>query len=282
MTEPFWKSGRVTIGSVLMTIFAVALAVCCIFPFLFMISSSFKPLGQVFEYPFRLIPSHPILDNYKELFAGDHLFLRWYVNTLTMAGLTLVLKTVIVCLTAYAFAKLDFKGKNLIFLIFLSSLMIPGDVTLVQRYVVYKHLHLTNTMLALILPASVDMYFVFMMRQFFMGIPHALTESAIIDGCSHLMIFRKIMLPLAKPAILTMVLFSFVWQWNDYTNPYIFITDTSRQMLSVGLTMFQISQVSNYAVQMAGATLALLPIIFLYLLSQKYFIEGIATSGIKG
>lgn len=282
MIERHRAKRKETWRSIVITALTAVLALCCIFPFLFMISSSFKPLGQMFEYPFRLIPSRPILGNYEQLFLNGQLFPRWYVNTLVMACLTLVIKTAVICLTAYAFAKLEFKGKNVIFLVFLSSLMVPGDVTLVQRYIVYKHLHLTNTMWALILPASVDMYFVFMMRQFFMGIPQALTESAIIDGCSHLKIFQKIMIPLAKPAILTMVLFSFVWQWNDYTNPYIFITDTSRQMLSVGLTMFQISQVNNYAVQMAGATLALLPIILIYLFLQKYFIEGIATSGMKG
>jgi multiple sugar transport system permease protein len=268
--------------SVLLTVLAVFMACCCIFPFLFMLSSSFKPQGQVFEYPIRLIPQHPILSNYRTLFSRDQMFGQWYANTILMTLLTLLIKTFIICITAYAFAKLNFKGKNFIFIIFLSALMIPGDVTLVQRYVVYKHLHLTNTMWALILPASFDMYFVFMMRQFFMGIPNALTEVAIIDGCSHFKIFYKIMLPLAKPAILTMILFSFVWQWNDYTNPYIFITDTSKQMLTVGLTMFQISQVNNYAVQMAGATLALLPIIVAYLFLQKYFVEGIATSGMKG
>lgn len=282
MTEDAKARRKNKIPSVLLTVLAVSLALCCIFPFLFMVSSSFKPQGQVFEYPIRLIPARPILENYRELFSEDQPFVRWYGNTILMAALTLLIKTFIVCITAYAFAKLEFKGKNIIFLIFLSSMMIPGDVTLVQRYVVYKQLRLTNTMWSLILPASFDMYFVFMIRQFFMGIPHSLTEVAIIDGCSHFKIFYKIMIPLAKPAILTMVLFSFVWQWNDYTDPYIFITDTSRQMLTVGLTMFQISQVTNYAVQMAGATLALLPIIVIYLFLQKYFIEGIATSGIKG
>lgn len=210
------------------------------------------------------------------------MFLQWYGNTIIMTVLTLVIKTFIVCITAYAFAKLNFKGKNVIFIIFLSSMMMPGDVTMVQRYIIYKQIHLINTMWTLILPASFDMYFVFMMRQFFMDIPNSLSEVAIMDGCSHFKIFYKIMIPLAKPAILTMLLFSFVWQWNDYTDPFIFITDISKQMLPVGLSTFQVLKVTNYAAQMAGATLALLPIIVVYLFMQKYFVEGIATSGIKG
>ena len=275
-------NSRKSILKIGLSIFSIIIALLNIFPFIFMLSSSFKPLGKVFEYPIKLIPDTIILDNYINLFSPDQMFTRWYANSIVMVILTMITKTTIVCITSYAFAKLKFKGKNVIFIIFLSALMIPGDVTLVQRYVIYKNLSITDSLWALVLPATFDMYFVFMMRQFFMGIPNDLTEVAIIDGCSHFKIFYKIMIPLAKPAIMTMILFTFVWSWNDYTNAFIFITDTKKQMLTVGLSMFSVMRVDNYAIQMAGASLALIPVIFLFIFTQKQFVEGIATTGIKG
>ena len=262
--------------------FAIIIALINIYPFIFMLSSSFKPLGQVFEYPIRIIPKSFIFTNYAVLFDPKQMYMTWYSNTLVMEILTILIKTTTVSITSYAFARLNFKGKNTIFIIFLSALMIPGDVTLVQRYIIYKYLSITDTVWVLVLPAAFDMYFVFLMRQFFMGIPKELTEVAIIDGCSHFKIFYKIMLPLAKPAVLTMILFTFVWAWNDYTNPFIFITDMKKQMLTVGLSMFTILKIDNYAVQMAGASLALIPVILLFFFAQNHFIEGISTTGIKG
>jgi multiple sugar transport system permease protein len=135
---------------------------------------------------------------------------------------------------------------------------------------------------ALVLPAAFDVYFVFLLRQFFITIPRELTEAAIIDGCGHFKVFYRVILPLAKPAIITMILFTFVWTWNDFTNPFIFITDIEKQMLTVGIAMFQEMRFQNYAMQMAASSLALIPVILLFMFSQKYFIKGIATSGIKG
>jgi multiple sugar transport system permease protein len=137
-------------------------------------------------------------------------------------------------------------------------------------------------MWSLVLPNAFDIFFVFMMRQFFVSIPFELTEAAIIDGCSHFKVLYRVILPNAKPAFLTMVIFTFIWGWNDYMGPYIFITNTKRQMLSVGIQMFQTGYAENYGLQMAAASLAMVPVILLFLSAQKFFIEGVATSGIKG
>jgi len=195
---------------------------------------------------------------------------------------TISLKVFVTGITAYAFARLRFRGRDKLFLFLMAALMIPSEVTLIPRYVVYKYIHITDTMWSMILPYTFEVFLVFLVRQFYMAIPFELSEAAIIDGCNHLKIFYKIILPLSKPAMITMVLFTFVWSWNDYTNPFIFITNPDKQMLSVGIQYFQMMEGANYALQMAAATIILLPVIVIFLMAQKYFIEGIAMSGIKG
>lgn len=271
-----------TLRKLLLTVVAGGFGLMNLFPFIFMLSSSFKVLGKVFEYPFRLIPDPFVTEHYRGLFDDRYNFVLWYQNTAVMVVLTLLLKCAVVAITAYAFARLEFQGRDKIFLLFLAALMLPGDATIIQRYVLYKMLHLTDSMWALILPAAFDVYFVFLLRQFFMSIPRELSEAGIIDGCGHIRVFYKIILPLAKPAMITMILFSFVWAWNDFTNPFIFITNVNKQMLTVGISMFQEVKSQNYPLQMAASALALIPVLILFLFSQQYFIKGIATSGIKG
>ena len=137
-------------------------------------------------------------------------------------------------------------------------------------------------MWSLILPAAVDVYFVFLLRQAFIAVPNALSEAARIDGCGHFRIYRQIVLPLCGPQVSTMLLFSFVWSWNDYQGPYLYISDINKQMISVGIKLFASGQVQDYGAQMAGATLVLVPVIIAFLLCQKYFVEGITSGAVKG
>jgi multiple sugar transport system permease protein len=275
-------SNRKTIPGNIMSIILLLIGLFSMMPFVFMLSTSFKPLSQVFEYPVHLIPRIFTFDNYIQVFSSDYMFVRWYTNTIIMEIVMIVFKIVITGITAYAFARLKFRWRDKIFLILLASMMVPGEVTLLPRYIVYKFLGITDTMWAMILPYTFEVFLVFLVRQFFMTIPFELTESAIIDGCNHLQVFYRIIAPLAKPAIVTMLLFTFVWSWNDFTTPFIFITDPKHQMLTVGIQYFQINEVADYAMQMAGASLILIPVIIIFLFAQKSFIEGIATSGIKG
>lgn len=266
----------------IMTLLMIAFGLTNIFPFIFTLSASFKPLNEIFTYPIQLIPETFIWTNYTSLFSEEFDFVRWYLNTIMRVSMTIGFKFMVVSLTAYAFAKMEFKFKNVIFLIFLSSMMIPQEAMIIPKYIIFKNIGITNTVWSLVLPNMFDVFFVFMLRQFFLSIPKDLSEAGIIDGCGHFKIFTNIVMPLAKPALITMVLFTFIWGWNDYMNPYIFITDTNKQMLSVGIKLFQIGFSTDYGLQMAAAMLVLLPVLILFLFTQKYFVEGVATSGMKG
>ena len=265
------------------TIILILIGIICIYPFLFMVSSSFKISGDVLTKPLQLIPEKIILSNYTDLFGDPYYdFGRWYVNTVVMTVLTIAIKLFVVSITAYAFSKINFKGRDLIFLVLLSSLMIPSDIMLIPRYIIFRQNHILDTMWSLILPATFDIYFVFMMRQAFIGIPNEISEAARIDGCNHFTIYSRIILPLAKPSLVTMVLFTFVWSWNDYMGPYIFISSLEKQMLSVGIKLFTEGTVTDPALQMSAASIVLIPVLVLFFFSQKYFVEGVNSSAVKG
>ena len=265
------------------TIILAAIGLVCIYPFLFMLSSSFKISGDVLSKPMQLIPDPIIFTNFSDLFGDPYYdFGQWYINTIVMTGLTILIKVFVVTITAYAFAKINFKGRDAIFLVLLTSLMIPSDIMLIPRYIIFKQLHILDTMWSLVLPATFDIYFVFMIRQSFIGIPDSISEAAKIDGCKHFQIYYRIILPLAKPAVVTMVLFTFVWSWNDYMGSYIFISSLDKQMLSVGIKLFTEGTVTDPALQMAAATLVLVPVLVLFLFSQKYFVEGATSGAVKG
>lgn len=266
-----------------LTIIMIIIGLGCIFPFIFMVSSTFKISGDVLKVPFKIIPEHFTWGNLTGLFDNEYYdFTRWYANTIIMTGTTLLIKIFFISYTAYGFAKIRFKGRDTIFMILLAALMIPSDIMILPRYIIFKNINILNTMWSLILPACVDVYFVFLLRQSFVSLPESLSEAAKIDGCGHFRIFFRIVFPLAKPAIATMILFSFVWSWNDYMGPYLYINDLEKQMLSVGIKLFSSGQVVDYGLQMAGATVVLVPILILFFFCQRYFVEGVASSGVKG
>lgn len=272
-----------TIVKVILTAITLIMGLCCIYPFIFMISSSFKPSGDVLSTPLQIIPKNFTLTNFETLFHNEFYdFFKWFGNTVVMTGLTLILKFFIITITAYGFAKIKFPGRDAIFLVLLAGLMIPSDIMIMPRYIIFKQLHILNTMWALILPAAVDVYFVFLLRQAFVAVPDALSEAARIDGCNHFTIYRRIILPLCMPQVSTMLLFSFVWSWNDYMGPYLYISDINKQMISVGIKLFASGLSQDYGAQMAGATLVLVPVIIAFFLCQKYFVEGITAGAVKG
>ena len=214
---------------IVITAVMVILGLICIYPFIFMLSSSFKPSGDVLSTPLQIIPSNFTMMNFETLFNNEFYdFFQWFGNTVVMTGLTLILKFFVITITAYGFAKMKFPGRDAIFLVLLAGLMIPSDIMIMPRYIIFKNLGILNTMWSLILPAAVDVYFVFLLRQAFVAVPEALSEAARIDGCSHFTIYRRIILPLCMPQVSTMLLFSFVWSWNDYMGPYLYIDDLGR------------------------------------------------------
>lgn len=248
---------------ILMTVFMAAFGIACIFPFIFMISSSFKISADVMKFPLHLIPERFTMDNFVGLFTnGMYNFQKWYVNTVVMTALCIIIKIFFVSFTAYGFSKIDFKGRDAIFLILLSAMMIPSDI--------------------MILPSCVDVYFVFLLRQSFIAIPESISEAAKIDGCNHLRIYWQVIFPLAKPSIATMALFSFTWAWNDYMGPYLYISTMDKQMLSVGVKLFSSGLIQDYGSQMAAATVVLIPVLVAFLFCQRFFIEGVASGAVKG
>lgn len=267
----------------ILTVIMLIVGLLCIYPFIFMLSSSFKLSGDVLTKPFQIIPHPFTFENITGLFNTEYYnFPLWYLNTIIVTGVTLLFKIVLITYTAYGFSKINFKGRDAIFLVLLAAMMIPSDIMIIPRYIIFKKLHILNTFWSIILPSLVDVYFVFLLRQSFIGIPESISEAAKIDGCNHFRIYAQIVVPLAKPAITTMMLFSFVWVWNDYMSPYLYISDIKKQMLSVGIKLFSSGQVQDYGSQMAAATLVLLPIIVVFLFCQRYFVESSTSSGVKG
>ncbi|WP_105617130.1 carbohydrate ABC transporter permease [Vallitalea okinawensis] len=266
---------------ILFSVLMFFIGLMMIIPFIFMVSAAFKHTGEVFTEPLKIIPDELYWGNFQYLLHHKTYFI-WYLNSIITVTLTILLRTFIVSTAAYSFARLKFRGKELLFFILISTMMITGDMTIIPRYLIYNSIGLIDSLAVIIIPSAFDVFFLFLLRQFFMKIPNDLSEAAIIDGCSHFKIYYKIIMPLAKPGLVTMILFTFIWTWNDYINPYIFITTMKTQVLTVGLQYFQGEAGANYSLQMAGASLAIIPTVILFIITQKYFIEGISGSGIKG
>ena len=277
MTKTFKQILFKTIISLILGVIGIAMAL----PILWMTSSSFKYESDVFKMPMEWIPSYLNLNNY--IFAVTEFpYFQWYFNTIKVTffivGSTLLFSS----LAGYAFAKLKFRGRNVIFSLFISTLMIPTQVRIIPQFMFFRMCGFIDTHYAIILPWVYNSFSIFLMRQFFMSIPDDLIESARIDGCNEYRTFWQIVLPLANSSLVALTILSFTWGWNFYFGPLIYINDINKQMLSVGIATFKSEYTDNFGTQMAGATLALLPVITVYMLAQKHFIEGIALSGIKG
>lgn len=268
-------------SSVILTIVMLMTGIIMIMPFVFMISGSLKPQAMITSDPLKIIPDFLYLENYKNVFVFENYF-RWYFNSFWIILVILLLRIIFVTTAAYAFARLHIPGKNILFVIVFSLWMIPADTTLVSRYLFYQKLNLVGSPWAVIFNFTFDVFLLFMMRQFFMQVPQELTEAAVVDGASHVRIYSQIMLPLCKPALITMALFTYVWTWNSFMEPYVFIDKLQNQMITVGLHFFSSQRGLDLGMILAGATLATLPTIVLFSFAQRYFVEGIASSGIKG
>lgn len=265
----------------LLSVLVFAVGLFMITPFVFMLSAAFKPNGLVFVEPLRIIPRTLFLENFRRIFT-DRLYPVWYWNSIRVTLITIPVRGFLVSLAAYAFARMRFRGKNALFLVFMATMMITPEATIIPRYLMYKSMGLVDTQWAIVIPAVFDVFFLFMLRQFFQTVPRELSEAAFLDGYGHFRIYLRIVLPLSKPALVTMVLFTYIWMWNDYVNPFVFINSMEKQMITTGLQFFQAREGANYALQMAGATFAVIPTVILFTFTQKYFVQGIATSGIKG
>ncbi|WP_425436518.1 carbohydrate ABC transporter permease [Paenibacillus herberti] len=252
-----------------------------ILPFLWMISSSFKTLEQVNEIPIRWIPTEFHFENYLEVFRVIPMA-KFMGNTVFVSFIVTVVTLMICAMAAYAFARLEFRGRDALFFCYLATMMVPDQVTMIPNFIMMKYFGWIDSYYALTIPKFFSAFGVFMLRQFFLTIPRELEEAATIDGCSRARTFWSVVLPLAKPALVTLGIFTFLGEWNSFLWPLIVTNNVDLQTIQVGLRTFQGEFGTQWNLLMAGTVIAELPIIALYIFAQKYIIAGIATSGIKG
>jgi multiple sugar transport system permease protein len=251
-------------------------------PFVWMLLSSFKPRSELVRIPPTWLPETWTLDNYDRLFTKLD-FPRYFLNSVFIAG-SVVLANVVFCsMVGYALAKLRFAGKNLIMLLVLATLMVPGSVTVIPLFVLMSKVNLVNSYWAVILPFAVGPFGVFLMRQFMMAIPNDLLEAARVDGARELRVFWKVVVPLSWPAMAALGIITFLFSWNMFLWPLIVLTDDRMYTLPVALGTFAIGQYqADYGLLMAGAVALVLPIIIVFLILQRQFTESVASTGLKG
>ncbi|MBN1431100.1 MAG: carbohydrate ABC transporter permease [Anaerolineae bacterium] len=246
-----------------------------------MISASLKLDKDVFRFPIEWIPANPQWDNYVKIWTQIP-FLTFFSNTAKLTIIITLLQLFTCSFAGYAFAKLKFKGRDILFLAYVASIAIPWQSYMVPQFILMRKLVLVDTHLGLILLQSFSAFGVFLMRQFFINIPNDIVDAARIDGLSEYGIYFRIMLPLSKPAIATLTIFSTVFVWNDFMGPLIYLNSQSLKTIQLGLRMFIQQYSANYSLIMAASLVSLIPVTILFLVFQRFFVEGIATTGING
>ena len=270
-------AGKVGIYVVLLLITA-----CMIVPFLWMLSASIKSNREVFLMdPFVWIPEQPKWDNYINIWTKIPL-LKFVENTVILTIVVTFLQLLTSSFAAYSFAKLEFKHKNALFLAYIATIAMPWQVYMVPQFIMMRSMGLNDKLLAMICLQAFSAFGVFLMKQFYEGIPNDLCEAARIDGMSEYRIYAKIMLPLSKPALSTLTIFTFVNTWNDYLGPLIYLRTETKKTIQLGLKMFIGQYSAEYGLIMAGSVVSLIPVIAVFLCLQKYFVEGVASTGLKG
>jgi multiple sugar transport system permease protein len=259
----------------------IALAAAMLLPFAWMLSSSLKLSKDVFTFPMQWIPEAPRWANYSDIWKKIPLG-AFIANTVKLSVIVTGLQLITSSFAAYAFAKLSFKGRDALFLGYIATIAVPWQAYMVPQFIMMSRLGLNNTHLAIIFLQAFSAFGVFLMRQFYRSVPDELCEAARIDGLSEYGIWARIMLPLSKPALSTLTIFTFVNTWNDFLGPQIYLTRTELKTLQIGLRMFIAQYSSEYGLIMAASVVALLPVLAIFLSLQKYFVQGVASVGIKG
>ena len=272
---------RAGIGKSLTYALLIALTALMLLPFLWMLSSSLKLDKDVFRYPVEWVPAAPQWSNYETIWTRIP-FLTFFANTTKLTVIITFLQLATSSFAAYAFAKLEFKGRDFLFLAYIASIAIPWQAYMVPQYIMMRQLDLVDTHWSLILLQAFSAFGVFLMRQFFISVPNEILDAARIDGMSEYGIYFRIMLPLSKPALATLTIFTSVFVWNDFMGPLIYLNSQHLKTIQLGLRMFIQQYSADYGLIMAAALVSLIPIIVLFIAFQRFFIEGIASTGIKG
>lgn len=264
----------------LLSVSAIGISLAVLLPVIWMIAASLRPDSDIAGFPPTLWPRVWTVDNYLNVFERIP-FARLYLNSIAFAGTVTVVSLTLDAMAGYALARFTFRGSTAVFVSIMVLLMLPFQVTLVPLYEFMQQLGLVNTLPGLVVPRMTSAFGIFFMRQFFLSLPRDLEDAARVDGASEWRIFRQIMAPLAGPALLTLGLFHFQGNWNDLLWPLIMTNSIENATLPAGLALFAGAQSTQYGLMMAGSVLALLPVVCMFLLVQKSFVEGIATTGIK-
>ena len=279
----YWTFGRIVLYGALLS-----MAILTITPFVWMVSTSLKRGPDVFTRIPNLLPMdhktgklYATLENYHYVLTQKG-FGRALINSVAVVGIVVPLKLFLDALAAYAFARIPFPGRGRLFTLLLASMMVPGVALLVPRVQVTNLLGLYDSLWGLVIPMSVSIFDVFLLRQFFLTLPYELEEAAMLDGAGRLRMFLRIVLPLSRPALAVVVISSFIWHWNDLLWPLVIISTPSRYTLPLALALLTGGQAHKPQVTMAGATVAVLPVLIVFLIFQRRILEGIALTGIKG
>jgi multiple sugar transport system permease protein len=251
-------------------------------PVILILLTSFKPEQEILQFS-SLLPQTPTLANYREVLGTPEEvpIWRWFMNSVVISSSVTLLVLTVTSMAAYGLARLNLPGKRWVFAIIVATLMVPGQILLVPVYLILNRIGWLDTPLALIVPAGAGAFGVFLLHQFFLGIPKELEEAAELDGSSRWFTFTRIILPLSKPALATLGIFTFVGSWNDFLGPLVFLDSIDRYTLPVGIALFQSSYSSEYGLTLAASTLATVPVLIAFLLFQRHIIQGIALSGLK-
>ena len=255
------------------------LGVLSLFPFIMMVVISFRASGDAYKPIFA--PVSMTLKNYKTVLGNDNFF-NWYSNTIVTVCVTIILRLAVTIPASFAFSRMQFKGRTIIWAILIATMMVPGETTMVPRYLYFKQIHLLDSIWVIILPEVSEVFYLMLLTEFFSSVPEDFLEAARIDGASNLRIMLQIFIPLSGASIATAVLFSFINIWNNFIDPYLFINTISKQLITPALKFFQERGGANIPMQLAGASMAIVPVIILFIVTQKYFVAGVSSSGIKG
>lgn len=274
---------KLDISKVLFTIGMLILSIFFLVPLIWMMSAAFKFEKDVMVFPIQWIPKDwNLVENFKAVWMAEIPFYKFYLNSIKLAVIQTLSTLIFSSMAAFAFSKLEFKGRDFVFALVLSFMIIPEQATLVPRFILIKWLGLYNTHEGLILMGLFSIYFTFLMRQYMLGISNEYIEAAKLDGAGYFTIYWKIIMPLCKPILATAGIIKFIWIWNDYQGPLIFLIDKELYPITLGLQLFKDDYADNFAVLMMASLSAIVPLVIVFIIMQKQVIKGIALGGVKG
>ena len=274
---------KVSTSKIVLTIIFWAIGITMLLPLVWMMSTACKVEADVFNFPIEWIPTRwNLVNNMKEVWGSKYNFGMYYWNSIKVTIAATVLQVFVSTLGAYGFSKVQWKGRDQVFMLYLATMMIPPQVTVVSQFIIMREIGLYNTHLGIILLLAFSVYGVFLLRQAMMAVPNSLSESATIDGAGHWTIYSQIILPLVKPTMATLATLKFVWTWNDYQTPLVFLNSRKLYTIQLGMKQFASESGSYYSLIMAAAVSSILPLVIVFLFCQSFVVEGIAAGAVKG